>query len=222
MAGGLNMSHQTSWLIAAVSCLALLASACTKQSGSATVVKDSQETAASRNAHTVVGSVPPPSTGASVIVFLQTRSAIAFPPATETAVMDQVSKQFVPALLFVRNGQRVEFKNSDDELHNVNIKDSASNAQAFNVGIPTAGTYQYTFERDGVYNLTCDVHADMSATIVVTSTPYARLANGDGTFAFADVVPGAYMFTAYTSKGVIQQPVDVSEPRTVIRADVTQ
>lgn len=130
--------------------------------------------------------------------------------------MDQAGMQFSPSVLLVRKGQRVVFRNSDSDMHNVNLKAATSNEQAFNVGIPTGGTYEYVFERDGLYAVTCDVHGDMSATILVTSTPYAMVAGSDGSFMFTDVVPGSYTLTAYTGGRQVQQPVEVTEEHTIV------
>ena len=87
----------------------------------------------------VVGRVQ--ASGTAVVV-LEPKSARTFPPQTDKPVMDQVSLTFGPELLFVRTGQPAEFRNSDDTLHNVNVKHEETREQAFNVAIPTGSNYR--------------------------------------------------------------------------------
>ena len=123
--------------------------------------------------------------------------------------MDQVSLTFLPDLLVVRTGQPAEFRNSDDTLHNVHVNHEETREPAFNVAIPTGGSYSYTFARDGLYRVGCDIHPAMAASVFATATPYAMLAESDGRFSFGDVTPGSYRVTIYSSGRRLQQAVDV-------------
>ena len=123
--------------------------------------------------------------------------------------MDQISQTFTPPVLFVRTGQPVEFRNSDDTLHNINVKDDTTREQAFNVAIPTGETYGYTFKHDGFYHVGCDIHPAMSAEIVSTSTPYATTTEADGSFVLEDVDPGAYRLTIYAAGKKIERDVEI-------------
>jgi plastocyanin len=156
------------------------------------------------------------SAGITALVFLESKSGRRFPAPSDKAIMDQAGMQFSPSVLFVRTGQPVVFRNSDSEMHNVNLKEEVSRGQAFNVAIPTGGTYEHVFERDGLYDVTCDVHSAMSATILVTSTPYATVADSDGSFSFGDVAPGSYRLMAYSGSQQFERPVDVTQALTTI------
>ena len=135
--------------------------------------------------------------------------------------MDQYGLTFIPPVLLVRTGQPVEFRNSDDTLHNVRVREDTG-AGAFNVALPFDGTYVHTFEHDGFYVVGCDIHAAMSAEIVATSTPYVVVADPDGAFTFSDVKPGSYTATAYAGVRRIQRPIEVTGPRTEVSVDVEQ
>ncbi len=124
--------------------------------------------------------------------------------------MDQASLTFTPELLFVRAGQPAEFRNSDDTLHNVNVKHEETREQAFNVAIPTGGNYDHTFAREGFYRVACDIHPAMAASIFAASSPYTTMAGSDGSFAFEDVPPGPWMVTVYTGGKRLQKDVDVT------------
>ena len=123
--------------------------------------------------------------------------------------MDQVGLTFGPPLLFVRTGQPVEFRNGDDTLHNVHVSNEDTREGAFNVAIPTGGTYTYTFARDGFYHVGCDIHPAMSAEIVSATSPYATVADSEGTFELPDVEPGAYTLTIYASGTKTRREVEV-------------
>ena len=133
--------------------------------------------------------------------------------------MDQSGQMFAPNILIARTGRPVRFTNSDPELHNINVKNSETKAQSFNVAIPTGESYSYTFEREGFYNVTCDIHPAMAAEIVVSSSPYVAVSDADGTFALSDVPEGIYNIKIYAGKDVISKEVSVKGPTTEVKLD---
>jgi plastocyanin len=146
---------------------------------------------------------------AGAIVVLESKMNRSYPPQTEPPIMDQAGETFSPGVLFVRTGEPVEFRNSDDTLHNVHVGNEETREPAFNVAIPTGEKYTYTFQKDGFYHVGCDIHPAMSAEILATSTPFATLAEANGTFSFADVPPGAYTLRAFSSGRRWQQDLEV-------------
>ena len=161
----------------------------------------------------VVGKVQ---TGGLAVIALEPKTPREFPPQDETPVMDQVGLTFGPELLLVRTGEPVEFRNNDDTLHNVNVKDEQTREQAFNVAIPTGGAYEHTFKRDGFYRVGCDIHPAMAASIFAASTPFTTLAAADGSFEFDDVPRGPWTVTVYTGGKRLQKDVDVTGGTTAV------
>jgi plastocyanin len=159
---------------------------------------------------TVVGHGPRPNPGAQIVVVLEPTTSRSFPPQTDVPVMDQVSLTFGPELLLVRTGQPVEFRNSDDTLHNVHVTHEETREPAFNVAIPTGNAYRYTFAKDGFYRVGCDIHPAMAASVFSVATPYVTLAEPDGRFTIADVAPGAYTATLYAAGKRLQRAVEVT------------
>jgi plastocyanin len=155
----------------------------------------------------VVGRVQ---SGGTAVVVLVPKEARTFPPQDEKPVMDQASLTFTPELLFVRTGQPAEFRNSDDVLHNVNVKHEETREQAFNVAIPTGGDYEHTFAREGFYRVACDIHPAMAASVFAASTPFTTLAGSDGSFAFDEVPPGPWTLTVYTGGRRLLKAVEVT------------
>lgn len=143
------------------------------------------------------------------VVALEPKTTRAFPPQAGKPVMDQVGLTFGPELLLVRTGEPVEFRNNDDTLHNVNVKDEQTREQAFNVAIPTGGVYEHTFKKDGFYRVGCDIHPAMAASIFSATTPYTAIAESDGRFEFAEVPPGLWIVTVYTGGRRLQKELDV-------------
>ena len=168
--------------------------------------------ASAGNGGRIVGRVQ--SSGAAVVV-LEPKGARTFAAQSEKPVMDQVSLTFGPELLFVRTGQPAEFRNSDDTLHNVNVKHEETREQAFNVAIPTGSNFEYTFRRDGFYRVGCDIHPAMTASIFAATTPFTTLAGSDGRFAFDDIPPGPWTVTVYTGGKRLHKDVE-------IKGDVTE
>jgi plastocyanin len=132
------------------------------------------------------------------------------PSEAGVGVMDQALLTFLPATLFVRTGQATEFRNSDDVLHNVNVKDEDTKTQAFNVAIPTGEKYTYTFAKDGFYGARCDIHPSMWALIVATASPYAAQTDSTGAFSFENVEAGAYTVRVYAGSQKLEQAIDVT------------
>ena len=148
-------------------------------------------------------------TGTAVVV-LAPKGPRTFAPPDEKPVMDQAGLTFGPELLLVRTGYPVEFRNSDDTLHNVRVSHEETRASAFNVAIPTGESYTYTFERDGFYRVGCDIHPAMAASVFAASSPFTTLAAADGSFTFADVPAGAWTVTVYTGGKQLHQDVEVT------------
>ncbi|HEY7289236.1 MAG TPA: carboxypeptidase regulatory-like domain-containing protein [Vicinamibacterales bacterium] len=145
---------------------------------------------------------------AGAIVMLEPKTPHEFPPP-ETAAMDQVSRTFSPPLLIVRTGAAVEFWNSDDTLHNVHVGNTDTGEPAFNVAIPTGEVYRYTFTKNGLYHVACDVHPEMTADIVSVSTPFAVQTGPDGAFVFDDVPPGSYVVRVIAGGRTSERDADV-------------
>jgi hypothetical protein len=131
--------------------------------------------------------------------------------------MDQIEMSFVPDLLLARTGAPVEFRNSDDEMHNINVREGSTREQAFNAAVPPGSAYAYTFEQEGFYNISCDVHPGMTAALLVTSTPFATVADPEGNFSFSEVPPGGYVLTAYAGAEPHEKSVVVGPGQTTVQ-----
>jgi len=134
------------------------------------------------------------------------------------AVMDQYSKTFVPNVLYVRVGQPVEFRNSEDMPHNVTVIRRGTGAEVFNVSTEPHQKYVHTFDRVSQFDVTCDIHPGMQATLIATHSPLATIAGDDGRFTIPNVKFGSYKLTATFEGRTVEQPFEVSQARTEVRA----
>jgi hypothetical protein len=131
--------------------------------------------------------------------------------------MDQSGQMFVPEFLIARAGQTVQFRSSEDVLHNVRVDYGETRAPIFNVATPPWGIYRHTFDNTGFYNVSCDIHATMRATILITSAPHAAIADDTGSIVFRDVVPGSYKLKTFDRGEQAEQIVHISGARTDLK-----
>ncbi len=88
--------------------------------------------------------------------------------------MSQHNKQFVPHLLVVPVGSRVEFPNLDPFFHNVF---SQFNGRRFDLGLYETGKSQgVQLPREGVSYIFCNIHPEMGGVIVSLGTPFFTVA----------------------------------------------
>jgi hypothetical protein len=128
------------------------------------------------------------------VVWIERIAGMQFPPGPE-AVIDQNQLTFVPHVLPVVAGTPVVFLNSDEVWHNVF---SASDAKRFNLGsYPRGKSRRLVFDKPGIVELLCNVHAEMSAYIIVTETPYFALVQSDGGFLIEGVPVGTHTVIAW-------------------------
>lgn len=123
-----------------------------------------------------------------VVSLMPTDRTPVLPPAHAT--IRQKGKTFLPHILAVTAGTVVDFPNDDPIFHNAF---SNYNGQIFDLALyPPGSTRSVRFIRSGVVRIFCNIHASMSAVIVVLQTPYFAASKRDGTFSIAGVPAGDY------------------------------
>ena len=130
-----------------------------------------------------------------VVVWLEPMRAAVEPRTGLKARMVQKDKTFSPHVLAVEAGTMVAFPNFDPIFHNAF---SNYNGRQFDVGLYQPGTSRSVlFGRAGVVRVFCNIHPNMSAVIVVLSTPYYATTQKDGTFRIEDVPAGEYRLRVF-------------------------
>jgi len=131
-----------------------------------------------------------------VVVYLEPPAGVAkVARESRHAQMDQKNKTFKPHVLAIEVGTTVDFPNFDPIFHNAF---STYNGQLFDVGLyPPGTTRSVLFSRPGVVRVFCNIHAAMSAVILVLSTPYFDTTRADGRFLIRNVSAGDYTLRVF-------------------------
>jgi plastocyanin len=132
------------------------------------------------------------------------RSVVYLDPAPQPAFdardaprarMDQKDETFVPHVLAIVAGTVVDFPNNDETYHNVF---SLSKPKPFDLGRYAAGNSKaIRFDKPGIVRVFCDIHAHMSAFILVFSHRYYAVTDAEGRYRLDNVPPGTYNVVAW-------------------------
>ena len=138
------------------------------------------------------------------------------PKSPPTKQIAQKNLAFLPSLLPVQVGTRVEFPNLDDTYHNIF---SYSPAKRFDLGryrpeerpIPSV-----IFDKPGLVTLRCDIHEHMRGLILVLNTPYFVMTDTAGRFRLDKLPPGHYTLKAWIdSRTTREKPVELRDGQTL-------
>jgi hypothetical protein len=136
-----------------------------------------------------------------VVVWLEPVSGRVL-PLPGRFVLDQKNKRFTPHVLVVPAGSQVDFPNHDPIFHN-----AFSNfaGQPFDTGLYAPGTSQkIIFRRPGIVRVFCNIHAQMSAVIVVVPTPYFTVSDAGGNIRIENLPPGDYHLKIFHERATEQ------------------
>jgi len=147
--------------------------------------------------------------GAFGLVTLEPASGKWKPRTPKRGVIEQRGREFLPRVAAISVGSTVAFPNFDTVFHNVF---STSPAAMFDLGIYKVGeAREYTFTKEGIIRLGCNLHANMSAYVAVVSAPSYVVTDDKGSFAFKRLAPGKYKLRAWSekSKAPITQDITI-------------
>src|SRR6266480_1177427 len=138
------------------------------------------------------------------------------PASLPTKQVAQKDLTFIPSLLPVRLGTKVEFPNLDDTYHSIF---SYSPAKRFDLGryrpedrpIPTQ-----VFDKPGLVTLLCDIHEHMRGLILVWNSPYFVMTDANGRFRLDRLPAGRYTLKAWIdSRTTREKPVEFKSGQTL-------
>jgi plastocyanin len=148
------------------------------------------------------------------VVYLD--GAFSKPASLPTKEVAQKDLAFIPALLPVRIGTKVEFPSFDDTYHSIF---SYSPAKRFDLGryrpderpIPTQ-----VFDKLGLVTLRCDIHEHMRGLILVLDTPYFVITDTAGHFRLNGLPAGHHTLKAWIdSRTTREKPVELRNGQTL-------
>jgi plastocyanin len=128
----------------------------------------------------------------NVVLWLTPLSGAATPtdaPAKHYTIT-QKNKEFIPHVLAVPVGTKIEFPNKDPFFHNVF---SLYQGKRFDLGLYEAGSSrEVLFDRPGVSFIFCNIHPNMSAYVLALDSPYFDTTGKNGRISIAGVPHGRY------------------------------
>ncbi len=135
----------------------------------------------------------------NVVVAIEKVGDNNYPAPEEHGIIDQFNLTFVPHVLAVQKGTKIDFPNSDSVRHNVFSPPDC--CKQFNLGTYDVGVVKMVeFDETCEVPLLCNVHAEMSAFVVVLDNPYFSVTGKDGVFTIENVPPGTYKLNAWHEK----------------------
>jgi plastocyanin len=143
----------------------------------------------------------------TAVVYLDAAPRQAFEAMpSRRARMDQRREQFSPHVLAVTAGTVVDFPNNDALFHNVM---SLAPGNAFDLGrYPKGQSRSVRFDTPGIVPIICDIHAHMSAYVLVFSHPFFSVTDTQGRYTLANVPAGTHTLKVWSELGA-------AEPRRV-------
>jgi plastocyanin len=118
----------------------------------------------------------------------------------KTPELVQRNKSFEPHILVVQVGSLIQFPNKDPFFHNIF---SMYDGKRFDLGLYEAGTTRSVrFDRPGVSYLFCNIHAEMSAVVIVVDTPYFAMSDRAGHVSIPTVPDGRYQMHVWYERSL--------------------
>src|SRR5579871_6449920 len=108
-----------------------------------------------------------------------------------TATINQKGNTYLPHIVPVLAGTKVTFQSQDPELHNVYAR--GEKKVIFNNAVLPHMMFQEVFKDLGIVHLSCNIHKEMSAYVVVLQNPYWTTPDKKtGQFKIDGLKPGTY------------------------------
>ncbi|MDR4496781.1 MAG: carboxypeptidase regulatory-like domain-containing protein [Candidatus Scalindua sp.] len=150
-----------------------------------------------------------------VVVYLEKVDAASYEAPKEHGILDQLNLTFVPHVIAVQKGATIDFPNSDSVRHNVFTPPDC--CKQFNLGTYDVGVVKsVTFDESCDLPILCNVHAEMSAFVVVVDNPFFSITGKDGVYNIENVPAGTYKIAAWHEKlQTVVKDVTVDAGKTV-------
>lgn len=134
----------------------------------------------------------------------------AFTAPSAPVVIDQQGCLYDPRVVALMAGQALEFRNSDQEAHNVHGRPQVVKAWNFLMSRPNSSREVVLDRAEVGIPISCDVHPWMRAYASVFDHPYFAVTPDTGSVTLTTVPPGDYVVGVWhETLGTLSQPVTV-------------
>jgi plastocyanin len=152
---------------------------------------------------------------ADVVISIQGISGKSTGASASPVLLDQKGCEYVPSILAVQTGQKINVKNSDPVLHNVHAQptDASGNKEFNTAQMPSGPDLSASFTKPEMFlKFKCDVHPWMFAWVSVFDHPYFAVSGKDGSFTIPNVPAGKYTVqAAHRKAGVVTKEIEVKD-----------
>jgi plastocyanin len=138
----------------------------------------------------------------NVVIYLEGVEKKDWPVRADTVTLDQKGCQYVPHVVAIQVGQKLEIRNSDKTTHNVHFKSKYNgdwNKTQSEVGTVPPDK-EVSRPEIGSAFFKCDIHTWMESRVAIFDHPFFAVSGEDGSFSIADVPPGTYKLKAWHEK----------------------
>lgn len=149
-----------------------------------------------------------------------------YPVPDTPVVIDQKGCEFIPYITAAMAKQKVQIKNSDPFLHNVNhsptpdVQKRPQNVAQLANGPVIERAFEKTDEL--LVRFKCDVHPWMFAYVAIFDHPFFAVTGEDGSFKISNVPPGTYTVEVFHRKaGKLSKEVTVSDQNQTVNFELT-
>ncbi len=152
-----------------------------------------------------------PKSSKDVVVYLEKVAGNNFPAPVRPALIDQKGLVFVPHVLVVQKGTPINFRNSDNDKHNVyflydEVSGKSKKTKTMDLGTWMPGQQRsHTFKEPKEVITLCKLHLEMAAYVVVLDNPFFTMTSIDAktrqaSFTIKNVPPGKYVLKTWHKK----------------------
>lgn len=129
--------------------------------------------------------------------------------APQPVVITNSHCSFSPHIVVSRIGQQIEIRNDDPVMHNTHL--TLDTRTFLNVAlVPSGRPIVKQLKQPGIYDVRCDAHHFMSASMLAFPHPFFSVTDGSGTFRIPHLPSGEHLMTVWhPTLGTYQQQITV-------------
>lgn len=135
----------------------------------------------------------------NVVVYISSELDEDYEASEDIVKIEQIGCQYVPHVVSVTTGQKMQFRNGDETLHNLNLKSVIN--PTFNEAQPAKEMVkEVSFKKpefDPPISLQCAVHDWMGAYIAVFDHPFHAVSDENGEYKIENVPAGTYEISVW-------------------------
>jgi plastocyanin len=132
----------------------------------------------------------------NVVVYISSGDTENEPIPSTPVVYDQQGCHYTTHVVAFRVGQEIRISNNDPISHNIHPL-AKVNREWNKIQLPGVPPFSYSFDREEIIPIRCNIHPWMQGYFVVLRTSHFTITGDDGQFTLPNLPPGHYVVTAW-------------------------